>query len=103
MHVICKCLVLLFVYLVLGVGVISAPPIEKSLLLGKNDFSWHDFWIFRLAINILGYSTVVLPAYLLISYIKRSNYVDQSKCNIKLLDAYLLDFSIGLLCSLELS
>lgn len=35
---------------------------------------WSDVWIFRFFINVLGYSTIIIPGYLLISYFKRTNY-----------------------------
>ncbi|XP_028295474.1 adenosine 3'-phospho 5'-phosphosulfate transporter 1 [Gouania willdenowi] len=35
---------------------------------------WHDVWIFRFLVNMVGYSTIIIPGYLLISYFKRSNY-----------------------------
>uniref|UniRef100_A0A3Q1BNS4 Uncharacterized protein n=1 Tax=Amphiprion ocellaris TaxID=80972 RepID=A0A3Q1BNS4_AMPOC len=44
---------------------------ESSLLDG-----WHDVWLFRFLINMLGYSTIIIPGYLLISYFKRTNYIE---------------------------
>ncbi|KAM9840032.1 adenosine 3'-phospho 5'-phosphosulfate transporter 1 [Aulostomus maculatus] len=44
---------------------------EVSLLEG-----WRDVWLFRFLINMLGYSTIIIPGYLLISYLKRTNYLD---------------------------
>lgn len=43
----------------------------SSLLEG-----WHDVWLFRFLVNMLGYSTIIIPGYLLISYFKRSNYLE---------------------------
>ncbi|KAM7367737.1 hypothetical protein PAMP_014017 [Pampus punctatissimus] len=37
---------------------------------------WQDVWLFRFFVNILGYSTIIIPGYLLISYFKRSNYIE---------------------------
>lgn len=37
---------------------------------------WHDFWLFRFLVNILGYSTIIIPGYLLIKYFKRTNYLE---------------------------
>lgn len=37
---------------------------------------WYDVWLFRFFINMLGYSTIVIPGYLLISYFKRKNYLE---------------------------
>ncbi len=39
--------------------------------------SWTDFWIVRLSLNILGYGSVCLPAWLVIRYIKRSGYLER--------------------------
>lgn len=44
---------------------------EASLLEG-----WQKFWLFRFLVNVLGYSTIIIPGYLLIRYFKRSNYID---------------------------
>lgn len=44
---------------------------ESSLLDG-----WHDVWFFRFLINVLGYSTIIVPGYLLICYFKRINYLE---------------------------
>ncbi|MEQ2293344.1 hypothetical protein AMECASPLE_032390 [Ameca splendens] len=38
---------------------------------------WHDVWIFRFLVNMLGYATIIVPGYFLISYFKRSNYLDR--------------------------
>uniref|UniRef100_A0AAV2KA29 Adenosine 3'-phospho 5'-phosphosulfate transporter 1 n=1 Tax=Knipowitschia caucasica TaxID=637954 RepID=A0AAV2KA29_KNICA len=50
-------------------AVLSQP--EASLL-----DSWQEFWLFRFLVNILGYSTIIIPGYLLIRYLKRSNYLE---------------------------
>ncbi|XP_007545628.1 adenosine 3'-phospho 5'-phosphosulfate transporter 1 isoform X1 [Poecilia formosa] len=39
--------------------------------------SWHDVWFFRFLVNMLGYATIIVPGYFLISYFKRSNYLDR--------------------------
>ncbi|XP_047430266.1 adenosine 3'-phospho 5'-phosphosulfate transporter 1 [Mugil cephalus] len=39
--------------------------------------NWHDFWLFRFLVNALGYSTIIIPGYLLISYFKRTNYIEK--------------------------
>lgn len=38
--------------------------------------AWQEFWLFRFLVNVLGYSTIIIPGYLLIRYFKRSNYLD---------------------------
>ncbi|XP_035667903.1 adenosine 3'-phospho 5'-phosphosulfate transporter 1-like isoform X1 [Branchiostoma floridae] len=37
-----------------------------------------DFWVFRFLLNILGYASIVIPAAILIRYIKRSNFLERS-------------------------
>lgn len=49
----------------------TAAAEESSLLEG-----WHDIWLFRFLINMLGYSTIIIPGYLLICYFKRINYLE---------------------------
>lgn len=56
--------------LLLPSGVVSQE--ESSLLEG-----WQEFWLFRFLVNALGYSTIIIPGYLLIRYFKRSNYLDK--------------------------
>lgn len=41
--------------------------------------SWYDFWFFRFLVNVLGYSTIVVPGYLLICYFKRINYLETGR------------------------
>ncbi|XP_022081485.1 adenosine 3'-phospho 5'-phosphosulfate transporter 1-like isoform X2 [Acanthaster planci] len=38
---------------------------------------WTDFWLVRLTLNILGYGSVCLPAWLIIRYVKRSGYLER--------------------------
>uniref|UniRef100_A0A1A8F6G6 Adenosine 3'-phospho 5'-phosphosulfate transporter 1 n=1 Tax=Nothobranchius korthausae TaxID=1143690 RepID=A0A1A8F6G6_9TELE len=45
---------------------------EVSLVDG-----WNDVWLFRFLVNILGYATIIVPGYILISYFKRSNYIER--------------------------
>lgn len=49
----------------------TAAAEESSLLVG-----WHDIWLFRFLVNMLGYSTIIIPGYLLICYFKRINYLE---------------------------
>lgn len=49
----------------------SVAAEESSLLEG-----WHEVWLFRFLVNVLGYSTIIIPGYLLISYFKRTNYLE---------------------------
>lgn len=47
---------------------------ESSLLQ-----DWHDVWLFRFFLNLLGYSTIIIPGYFLISYFKRTNYLETGR------------------------
>ncbi|CAN9507805.1 unnamed protein product [Ophioblennius macclurei] len=63
-----------------------SPRVRHALALllvastvAAEDFSldsWHDVWLFRFFVNVLGYSTIIIPGYLLISYFKRTNYLE---------------------------
>lgn len=44
---------------------------ELSLLEG-----WHDVWLLRFLVNLLGYATIIIPGYLLIRYFKRTSYLE---------------------------
>lgn len=50
---------------------VMANVLETRLLEG-----WQDIWVFRFFLNILGYSTIIIPGYLLIRYFKRINYLE---------------------------
>lgn len=41
--------------------------------------SWYDFWFVRFLVNALGYSTIIVPGYLLICYFKRINYLETGR------------------------
>lgn len=44
---------------------------ESSLLEG-----WQDVWFFRFVLNMLGYCTIIIPGYLLITYFRKVNYLE---------------------------
>uniref|UniRef100_A0A3Q3VPS5 Adenosine 3'-phospho 5'-phosphosulfate transporter 1 n=1 Tax=Mola mola TaxID=94237 RepID=A0A3Q3VPS5_MOLML len=50
----------------------SAVAAEESSLLE----GWQDVWLFRFLVNFLGYSTIIIPGYLLICYFRRINYLE---------------------------
>lgn len=50
---------------------VRADADDASLLGG-----WQDVWLFRLFLNVLGYATIIIPGYFLISYFKRINYLE---------------------------
>uniref|UniRef100_A0AAZ3RZZ3 Adenosine 3'-phospho 5'-phosphosulfate transporter 1 n=1 Tax=Oncorhynchus tshawytscha TaxID=74940 RepID=A0AAZ3RZZ3_ONCTS len=47
---------------------------ESSLLQ-----DWHDVWLFRFFLNVLGYATIIIPGYFLIGYFKRINYLETGR------------------------
>ncbi|XP_014672364.1 PREDICTED: adenosine 3'-phospho 5'-phosphosulfate transporter 1-like [Priapulus caudatus] len=48
----------------------------KSII--SSDKQWQDFWMYRLLVNLLGYATIILPGYLILRYLKRSNYIERA-------------------------
>ncbi|KTG36046.1 hypothetical protein cypCar_00047314 [Cyprinus carpio] len=60
----------------------SAGP-DSSALTEVSDASllggWQDVWLFRLFLNVLGYATIIIPGYFLISYFKRINYLETGR------------------------
>ncbi|XP_056118800.1 adenosine 3'-phospho 5'-phosphosulfate transporter 1 [Rhinichthys klamathensis goyatoka] len=53
---------------------VRADAEDVSLLGG-----WQDVWLFRLFLNVLGYATIIIPGYFLISYFKRVNYLETGR------------------------
>lgn len=48
------------------ISTVAAPPLEKT--------SPKDIWLVRLILNIAGYSTLFIPAYFIIKYLKKIKY-----------------------------
>lgn len=38
---------------------------------------WTDFWLIRLIMNLFGYATVIVPGFIIIVYVRMSNYLDK--------------------------
>lgn len=38
---------------------------------------WTDFWLIRLIMNLFGYATVMVPGFIIIVYVRMSNYLDK--------------------------
>ena len=51
---------------------------EEGNAAGSILGEWTDFWVVRLTLNLLGYATLVVPGYLLIRYVKNTNYIDRA-------------------------
>ncbi|XP_078068237.1 adenosine 3'-phospho 5'-phosphosulfate transporter 1 isoform X2 [Mustelus asterias] len=43
------------------------------------DRDWSEFWILRFVINLAGYSSIILPGYLLVQYFKHRNYLETGR------------------------
>lgn len=65
---VCVCAALCFL------PAVNADGVDASLLGG-----WQDVWLFRLFLNVLGYATIIIPGYVLISYFKRVNYLETGR------------------------
>ncbi|XP_061742875.1 adenosine 3'-phospho 5'-phosphosulfate transporter 1 [Nerophis ophidion] len=37
---------------------------------------WREVWFLRFLVNLLGYSTIIIPGFLLVRYFKRANYLE---------------------------
>ncbi|XP_076873790.1 adenosine 3'-phospho 5'-phosphosulfate transporter 1 [Brachyhypopomus gauderio] len=53
---------------------VLADAAERPLLE-----TWQDMWLLRFFLNILGYATIIIPGYFLISYFKRTNYLETGR------------------------
>lgn len=60
----------------LGLHSIVAPPVLPTSITPK---VWEEFWLFRLIINLLCYASIVLPSYLLMQYLKKSDYLEKGQ------------------------
>lgn len=59
----------------LGVLPLALSESDGSSLLD----GWQDMWLFRFLLNVLGYATIIIPGYFLISYFKRINYLETGR------------------------
>nr|CAD7198913.1 unnamed protein product [Timema douglasi] len=46
---------------------------DKPLLSGLG-----DSWLFRLSLNLLGYATILVPGFLILKYVRRTNYLEKT-------------------------
>jgi hypothetical protein len=54
---------------------------EEAQTLGLYN-QWKDFWLTQLTLNIVGYASVIVPFYLMVSYLKRTQYFERArKCD----------------------
>ncbi|XP_072023980.1 adenosine 3'-phospho 5'-phosphosulfate transporter 1-like isoform X2 [Amphiura filiformis] len=72
-----------FIHLITAVLLITVPAISEDVnefeaaLKDEPKSNWTDFWIIRLALNLLGYASVIIPAWLIIRYVRSSGYLDR--------------------------
>ena len=52
---------------------------EENPVVGAEDgeSNWTDFWIVRLGLNLLGYASIIVPAWLVIRYVRSSGYLER--------------------------
>lgn len=54
---------------------------EEAQTLGLYN-QWKDFWLTQLTFNIVGYASVIVPFYFMVSYLKRTQYFERArKCD----------------------
>lgn len=56
------------IYIMAHTGDESSPP----------DSAFKDLWIVRLSLNLLGYAIIFAPGYLILQWIRRTNYFDRA-------------------------
>ncbi|CAB1342715.1 unnamed protein product [Coregonus sp. 'balchen'] len=62
-----------------GLALILLPStlaVDKELSLLQD---WNDVWLFRFFLNVLGYATIIIPGYFLVTYLKRINYLETGR------------------------
>ena len=41
-----------------------------------------DFWLFQLSLNVISYATIIIPFYLLVTWLRKTRYLDYAcKCS----------------------
>ncbi|KAJ7988016.1 hypothetical protein DPEC_G00319250 [Dallia pectoralis] len=53
--------------------------LPSTLATDGESLQLHDVWLFRFFLNVLGYSTIIIPGYFLISYFKKNNYLETGR------------------------
>ncbi|XP_048841909.1 adenosine 3'-phospho 5'-phosphosulfate transporter 1 isoform X2 [Brienomyrus brachyistius] len=66
-------------YLLLVILLFFIPTVRSADEEPSHLNNWHDIWLVRFIINILGYATIIVPGYLLIKYLKSSNYLETGR------------------------
>ena len=77
-------LVTLFIVVLMVPAFITGGKVEESHAESSATIDkWTDFWIVRITLNLLSYATLVIPGYLVIRYVRNSNYLDTaSECGL---------------------
>lgn len=50
---------------------------ESEIKSQELEKPWTDFWLIRLIMNLFGYATVMVPGFIIIVYVRMSNYLDK--------------------------
>ncbi len=40
---------------------------------------WKDYWVTQLSLNLIGYASVSVPFFVLVSYLKRTKYFERAR------------------------
>ncbi len=66
---------IMFLMLILPTYILGQPrtPTDPNAEQSIVEY-WKDFWVFRLTLNVMGYAVIMVPSYILIRYIKKTNY-----------------------------
>ena len=72
-------IIILVIITIASIQIHTADAADEAPNIAAKDptYRWTDFWIVRLSLNILGYGSVCLPAWLIIQYVKRSGYLER--------------------------
>lgn len=62
-------------YILSSVLIATAPPVPATVPTG----AWKEFWLFRLVINLFCYASIVVPAYFVIQYLKKTDYLEKGR------------------------
>lgn len=68
----------IFPFLLVGLVFLFAIKVVQGVeneVAARED--WMDFWLTRLLLNVLGYASVVIPAWIIIRYIRKSGYLER--------------------------
>ena len=50
-----------------------------DLILLNSIVGWKEFWLYQLFLNVLSYVTIIVPFYLLITWLKKTHYLKRAR------------------------